>query len=527
MASLDDKLHTALEHSLGQHLHEDIIRRGWDYYRSGQVLNVKQADEDTLYGAVQGSDVYSVLLDSDQFRYSKCTCPFNDYCKHMAAVYFAYCHNLDGESAAQAAYDRILGVDQKPQRTSVTVSVPKFSGRHEQPSDDASPWDWGHWMEEEYGETWRSCRHSLHSLQPVLSALKGTTKHWDKRSQRLHWMSVILFVLDQAEQAIKTVDTFSRYYHEMSFLRMAEPWVEHYYTLVLEMQPSEVIGLDRRWINYVADYAKKRAMKNEQQLFDWTYIYLAICERMAEDTEWYEQELASMTREEHREDPVDLTFVHTAAAMLCFFGRDDEAALSHFGKTDFARSQKVIYPCVAQRLEEGDWKVIGEWMGFLYENISKVKNARTIGPFMTLCRRADTDQPDEPRWTRYMVELLPHSYSDLSDHWLAVKKYEEWADLQLLIGMRPDDLGIQNVREVAKVAPSVMIPLYHQSIDEWINSRNRQGYRMAVKELKKLEKLYKAGKGAEKWDRYLAGIVSKNQRLRAFQEELWKGKIVT
>jgi hypothetical protein len=126
-----------------------------------------------------------------------------------------------------------------------------------------------------------------------------------------------------------------------------------------------------------------------------------------------------------------------------------------------------------------------------------------------------------------MVELLPHSYSDLSDHWLAVKKYEEWADLQLLIGMRPDDLGIQNVREVAKVAPSVMIPLYHQSIDEWINSRNRQGYRMAVKELKKLEKLYKAGKGAEKWDRYLAGIVSKNQRLRAFQEELWKGKIVT
>ncbi|GMK47761.1 hypothetical protein PghCCS26_48910 [Paenibacillus glycanilyticus] len=529
MASLDDKLHTALEHSLGQHLNEEIIRRGWDYYRSGQVLNVKQADEDTLYGAVQGSDVYSVLLDSDHFRYSKCTCPFNDYCKHMAAVYFAYCHSLDGESAAKAAYDRITGVDRKQQRSTVTVSVPKFSGRHVQPSDDASPEEWGLWMDAEYGETWRSCRHSLHALQPVLSALKGTTKHWDKKSQRLHWMSVILFVLDQAEQAIKTVDTFSRYYHEMSFLRMAEPWVEHYYTLALELEPAEVTGHNRSWVDYVAGYAKGRAVKNEQQLFDWTYIYLAICERMAVDADWYEHELDAMRKEELRdsEEPVNRTFVHTAAAMLCFFGRNDEEALAHFGKTDFQRSQKVIYPCVAQRLEEGDWELIGHWMSFLYDHISKVKNARTIGPFMTLCRRADTDQPDEPRWTRYMVELLPHSYADLSDHWLAVQKYEEWADLQLLIGMKPDDLGIQNVREVSKAAPSVMIPLYHQSIEEAIHSRNRQGYRLAVKELKKLERLYKADKHADKWERYIEGIASKYQRLRAFQEELWKGKIVT
>ena len=45
--------------------------------------------------------------------------------------------------------------------------------------------------------------------------------------------------------------------------------------------------------------------------------------------------------------------------------------------------------------------------------------------------------------------------------------------------------------------------------------------------MKKLERLYKAEKQADKWSRYVDGIVSKHQRLRALQEELWRGKIIT
>lgn len=529
MASLDNKLQETLESSLKEQMNETIIKRGWEYYRSGHVKNVKLADEGTLYGTVQGSEIYAVVLDADQLRYSKCTCLYAGYCKHMAAVYFAYCNDEDRTGvAAEDAYRRVLGLGPKPVQT-VSISVTTVNTSISMPAHDASPAVWQEWIEAEYGQAWRACRHSLHSLQPILSALKGTSRDWEKPHQRLHWANVILFILDQAEHAIKSVDSFSRYYHEMSFLRMAEPWVEHYYTLVLELQPTQMDARERAWVDHIVRYAYNRAIKTEQQLFDWAYIYLALCEKMSENKGWHKIELATMLSSAGQTDNefINLSFVNSAAAMLHFFDGNDEGALRHFSQTDFQRSQKVIYPCAAQRLEEGNWELFGLWMSFLYEHIYPTRSGRTIGAFVTLCRRADADQPDEPRWTTYMTELLPHSYVELSEHWLAVKKYEDWADLQLLIGVKPEDIGVQDLKEVSKASPQVLLPIYHQSIDEWINSRNRQGYRMAVKQLKKLERLYRTEKTMDRWEQYIAGIVRKNQRLRAFQEELWKGKIVT
>ncbi|MOA27212.1 hypothetical protein D3C78_1480700 [compost metagenome] len=96
----------------------------------------------------------------------------------------------------------------------------------------------------------------------------------------------------------------------------------------------------------------------------------------------------------------------------------------------------------------------------------------------------------------------------------------------MLVGSKPEDAGAQTLREIAKLAPRALMPLYHQSVDALIQSRNRQGYKMAVKQLKKLERLYKSDKDLPRWNQYISGLVRKHQRLRAFQEELWKGKIV-
>ncbi|MUT65851.1 SWIM zinc finger domain-containing protein [Paenibacillus sp. NEAU-GSW1] len=537
----DEKQLDAIERGLTEHLSDTLIKRGWEYYRNGHVINVKFSSEDTLYGMVSGTEMYAVILDAGKFRYSKCICPYSGYCKHMAAVYFAYLNKADPTGfAAKNAYRRMLGIDPL---AGIKLAADNIMNRNQQQKpiesgndtldEYAAPEEWQRWMAAEYGETWRSCRHSLHALQPVLSALKGTSRTWDKPLQRLHWMNVILFVLEQAEYAIKSVDSFSRYYHEMSFARMAEPWVEHFGNLVLELQPAEMSERERQWTEHIVRIAFNRALKQEQQLFDWPYLYLAAAEKFSEDASWRERELSALIQAETEsganegEEPVNRSFIHTASAMLSFFGGDDDRALRHFGLADFSRSQKMIYPCAAQRLQEQRWELFDRWMAFLRDRIYPNRSGRTIGPFMMLCRHADEHQPDNPQWTSYMTELLPHSYSELSSHWLAMQKYEQWADLQLLLGIKPDELGVQDVKEVSKEAPHVMLPLYHQSIDEWISSRNRQGYRMAVKQLKKLERLYKAEKNTETWNRYLSGIIKKNQRLRAFQEELWKGKLVT
>ncbi|WP_338552264.1 SWIM zinc finger family protein [Paenibacillus sp. KS-LC4] len=528
----DGQLLKLLEGNIREHMQQVIVERGWEYFRKGYVRKVEVHDQHLLTGVVAGSELYAVSIDVMDFAYSRCTCPYGGFCKHMAAVFFAFCdHNQALHGTPESAYRRLTGLQPEPAQRAAVV-VEQRGKTASTPGMDASPADWQAWMEQEYGESWRVCRHSLHSLQPVLSALKGTSKDWDKKKQRLHWMNVILFVLDQAEQAIKAVDSFSRYYHEMSFVRMAEPWLEHYYTLVLELEPAEMLEDERDWADAVVGYAYNRALRKEQQLFDWPYIYLALCGKMSENRDWQQRELASMLasageQTEAADEQINDTFIHTAIAMMYFFDGQDEEALAHFGKTDFRGSQKMVYTCAAQRLEEGEWEPFEAWMTYLYKHIYAIRSGRTVGPFLTLCRRADTDQPDNIKWTSYMTSLLPHSYSELTDHWFAQKKYEEWAELQMLIGALPDDLPIQDVREVSKVNPRVMMPLYHQAIESWISSRNRQGYRMAVKQLKKLERIYKAEKEMDRWQVYITGIGRKYQRLRAFQEELWKGKIVT
>lgn len=526
---LDEKLNDALAEQLGKNVSSSSITRGWNYYKNGNVQRVEVTLHDTLTGVVRGGDLYAVVLDAEHFRYSTCTCSFMGYCKHMVAVYFYYCGELEkGREEAEQAYFRMIGL--KPASALVPFEKDE-AGPHvpNHPDRSGTPGQWLNWMESEYGETWMKCRHSLHALQPVLSGLKGLSKDWPKPLQNLHWSAAILFVLEQAERAILTVDSFSRYYHEMSFTRMAEPWVDHVHTLTSELNPGEMDEEQLAWCDFLASLAKRRAAMTEKQLFEWTRLYLHYCEKLSVMREWYERELSSLLAELElaEEDGREKSFLCAAIGLLYFFDGDDSRSIHYFSSSSFEKNQRLIYPCATARMLEGDWEKAERWMSFLYERVYNNRNARNIGPFMMLCRRADMDRPELPVWQRYMTELLPYSYTELSEHLLAIKRYEEWADLQLFMSMKPEEIDAAELRETVKAAPQALLPLYHQSIEAAIGSRNRQSYRLAVKQLKKLERLYKSTKEIDRWESYLTELVSKYQRLRALQEELWKGKIVT
>ncbi|MEK3883104.1 SWIM zinc finger family protein [Paenibacillus sp. PL2-23] len=517
-----------------------LVKRGYEYYQEGRVQSTQTTMHRTLTGVVRGSDLYAVVMDADHFRYSTCTCPFGGFCKHMAAVFFQYFSETRGREAAERVYFRMLGLTMASEIwPSAARSAPQEAIAPEQPADarqqrrapgeGGTAEEWMDWMEAEYGQTWLKCRHSLHALQPVLSALKGLSRDWEKPMQRLHWSTSILFVLEQSERAITTVDSFSRYYHEMSFIRMAEPWIEHLQTLIGELEPQHMSEEQLAWSGVLIGLAKRRALHRDRQLFEWGFLYLAFCERFSELRDWFHNEKMSLLSElaSHPDGELNEEFVYSSLGMLYFFEGDDARSIQYFAQGPFEKIQKLIYPCVAQRMELGEWAWTERWMSFLYERVYANRSARSIGPFMALCRRADEDRPDLPIWNTYMTELLPYSYTELSEHWLSVKRYEDWADLQLFVGVKAEELNAPELREVAKAVPQALLPLYHQSIEAAIATRNRQGYRVAVKQLKKLEKLYKGMKDTGKWDTYLAELVNKTQRLRALQEELWKGKIVT
>ena len=71
-----------------------LLTRGKEYYRSGAVKNIRITDE-SVFADVEGTETYQVEIcfNKNEIDYMECTCLYaeeNEYCKHMAAVLFAY-----------------------------------------------------------------------------------------------------------------------------------------------------------------------------------------------------------------------------------------------------------------------------------------------------------------------------------------------------------------------------------------------------------------------------------------------------
>ncbi|QHW33513.1 SWIM zinc finger family protein [Paenibacillus rhizovicinus] len=517
---LDDGRLRALESAIASSIPLDVLERGFDYYRREKVLSVQVMEGFSIYGVVKGTAIYAVTLDSDDFAFSTCTCPVKGNCKHMAAVFFAY-QAFIGASPDEV-YNRLLnGIPFEPSAGAKTNAEDSGLIEHH-------PGNWLDEMEEKHGEVWKQCRHSLHPLQSVLTSIKAASKNWDAGLRRLHWMHGIVFVLEQAERAYSHTDSYSRYYYEMAFARMTEPWVNQYQELAAELDPAALNAEERAAVESLIGVFHRRDMDREQQLHRWETLYFALWANLIADAEWAAREeklLRGRLRQMKAEHGI--FFLPMALAYLAFADDRDEDAMALLSRTVFSRTALLACDCALQRLEERDWTKLEDWIGYLYEGLSIERKSKAFGPFLSMCRLADRQQPDNPRWQRYLVSFLPYSYSALTEHWLDLRQYTKWADLQLLFGIEPDEIDVQLMREIGKAAPRVLYPLYHQAIDGAIRSRNRQGYKQAVKLMKRLEKLYKAEKQHEAWSRFVDGIVRKHQRLRALQEELWRGKIVT
>lgn len=86
----DGQLLKLLEGNIREHMQQVIVERGWEYFRKGNVRKVEVHDQHLLTGVVAGSELYAVSIDVMDYAYSRCTCPYGGFCKHMAAVFLLF-----------------------------------------------------------------------------------------------------------------------------------------------------------------------------------------------------------------------------------------------------------------------------------------------------------------------------------------------------------------------------------------------------------------------------------------------------
>lgn len=65
-----------------------IIDRGYEYYEEGHVEDVEIHDKKVFAFVTGNAGNYEVIIDLEDFAESSCECPYENYCKHMAAVVY-------------------------------------------------------------------------------------------------------------------------------------------------------------------------------------------------------------------------------------------------------------------------------------------------------------------------------------------------------------------------------------------------------------------------------------------------------
>ncbi|HDR4910290.1 TPA: SWIM zinc finger family protein [Bacillus cereus] len=76
-----------------------IVDKGYKYYEDGHVEDVEIQDKKVFAFVTGNAGNYEVVIDLEGFSESNCECPYENYCKHMAAV--VYDIQGAGESAVK------------------------------------------------------------------------------------------------------------------------------------------------------------------------------------------------------------------------------------------------------------------------------------------------------------------------------------------------------------------------------------------------------------------------------------------
>lgn len=219
----------------------------------------------------------------------------------------------------------------------------------------------------------------------------------------------------------------------------------------------------------------------------------------------------------------------TAQAWMHFFLRQDteaHAALIELNNRIHLQPTDVFL--LLQALENtGEWERLAVWLNKLTPLMEKERQL-TLNSFYRYWDAVIEHLPalQEQMWEP-IIRSLPYTESIYEEKLLRYEKWQQWMDYQLSTGTEPLSYRVSVLAPIEKHAPELLLPFYHQAAERYVLLRNRDGYKTAVKLLKRLAKLYKKMKDEERWEAYIDAFSTRHSRLRALQEELRKGKLIT
>lgn len=219
-----------------------------------------------------------------------------------------------------------------------------------------------------------------------------------------------------------------------------------------------------------------------------------------------------------------LSSIRSGLALFDFLNGKDEAALAILTAHSSLPHDRYMY-YVNHLYDQQAWSRLLIWLRGLTRFLRRESYLLNHEIF-PMWIDAAASQPEEPGWIEWIKQLLPQSQDIYTIYLIENGDARQVAHMLLSQGHPIYYVDRDILRLLEKTDLRLVLPLYHQDAERYIMEKNRQSYKQAVRLLKKLAGFYKKLKEQERWQLYIGQLAERHSRLRAFQEELRRGKLI-
>lgn len=541
---LDDEQWDRLVRDVAKHFGEVTISRGFQYFKRGRVVKLTLPSERTVKAVVEGGDLYHVSIHLDSFSSSRCDCPVGYSCKHMFAAVLRYA-DLHHRSIHTLINAKSVTGSAAPKARASSYNEAKQLAAKKAADDlallqkqakriaELSVGEWHEWFALATAPLMQSSRNTQF-INDALAAIYRHKPSLPANVDAFFLLHAHLFVLGKLTLQPQDLSGYMYSYLAFHTHHAASDLQGKIAQRIVQMADAAANPDNGARTGQTLIYLRSSMLEETNDNRYYLQIYLQVWKlwfvSRAPAPSAYDEEIARID-EISAPAPADsappLALNVARAALRTFQGNDGDALALLRTVDERTNIPEVFLLGFLEHLaDSGSWRRLADWLAEVAPLLN-LRKASSVRAYSEYWEQAVRRLPEAgPRMWDSLVSLLPHTRELYEEKLLESGQWHRWMDFQISMGSDPLEFRVTDLAPIEKNAPEALLPFYHHAVERYVLLKNRDGYKTAVKLLKRLAKLYKRLKREARWEEFFDAFVGRHSRLRALQEELRKGKLL-
>ncbi|HHY74221.1 MAG TPA: hypothetical protein GX497_13560 [Bacillus bacterium] len=532
-----------------------MLKRGLSLYRDGAVFNAVVGGETVKANVLDDRCTYDIELELDFMEISFCSCQKEDevFCVHKLATLFYLFSLFDSPGEFfnnwKAGYKYTPLEKKQPTPKKSIFEAPKEKERLYQEDSLES---WLTYFNEKYVQFTkkREARMALYWTHPrnnniaedlyetYYPSLMDTPLPSSAFGELLFHIHAAITVFEKILEAaqVSYASMYSNHYTGKYVNEIISDIVELAYKL--RKSTFKHTAKDEKVLSETPQRMMDILLMSKDFQYDRFYLFQIVTTNLIDKKEvidkLVQKFLARYKQEEKLKQTGKVNFsseCRLALAHFDFMLEKDKEAMERLAEG--AANEVYYHTTWFKTLAQNKiWTRFELWLPFIEEKMSafiqqygeqNLKQQLTTF-YLFFIKEYASEKGAGEIFINTLHKWLPYSHVDFCEYLLEKKEFKKWAELQLFTNMPIENLDRELLKEIESEDRTSLLPLYHNAVERAIALKSRDAYKQAVKYLRKLRTHYKALKKEDLWNNYIHALSTKYKRLRAFQEELRKGK---